>query len=142
MPAAVGAVEGRARALFDAIVRDDPELGMTFFFPLGAYEQTKAIVNPAADWKHRLVASYKRDIHAAHEKLGSKASAATFVGLDVPTERARWVEPGEEGNKGGYYRVFGARLRYEVQGRSAAIDVTSLISWRGEWYVVHLSGFK
>jgi hypothetical protein len=142
MPAPVGAVEQRARSLFEAIVKDDPELGMPFFFPLGAYEQTKAVAHPAADWKHRLVANYTRDIHALHKKLGSRASKAVFIGLDVPTENARWVEPGEEGNKGGYYRVFGARLRYEISGRSAAFDITSMISWRGEWYVVHLSGFK
>lgn len=140
MPAPVGAVEDRARALFDAIVKDDPEIAMPFFFPLGAYQQTKAITNPESDWKYRLVKAYKRDIHALHEKIGKKTP--TFVGLEVPTERAGWVDPGEEGNKTGYFRVYGARLRYESGGRSYAWDITSMISWRGEWYVVHLSGFK
>jgi len=65
-----------------------------------------------------------------------------LLGLDVPAARARWVEPGEEYNKIGYYRVFGSRLRYEVGGASSSFDVKSLISWRGEWYVVHLSAIK
>jgi hypothetical protein len=52
------------------------------------------------------------------------------------------VLPGEEYNKIGYYRVFGSRLRYEVDGAAHAIDVKSLISWRGEWFVVHLSAVK
>lgn len=142
VPAPTGAVESRAAALWEAIVKDEPERATPFFFPVAAYEQTKAIAHPTADWKHRLVAAYVRDIHALHDKLGKKADRATFVGLEVPTERARWVEPGEEGNKTGYWRVFGARLRYEVDGRAGAFDVTSMISWRGEWYVVHLSGFK
>jgi hypothetical protein len=142
MPPPTGAVETRALALWDAIVKDDPDRAMPFFFPLGAYEQTKAIAKPAADWKHRLVANYVRDIQALHKKLGSKGASAQLVGVEVPTENAQWVPPGDEGNKTGYFRVYGARLRYEVDGRPGAFDVSSMISWRGEWYVVHLSGFK
>lgn len=136
----------RAEGLFDAIVKDDPDLALPFFFPAGAYAQVKAIANPASDFKHRLLANYKRDIHAAHEKLGAAASRAKFVGLSVPMDRARWVEPGEEGNKLGYFRVYGSKLEYEDQAspgaRKLTIELTSLISWRGEWYVVHLTGFK
>lgn len=142
-PVASGpAFEARVRALWDGIVNDDPERAMPFFFPKSAYEQTKAIVNPASDWKWRLVANYKRDVHAAHLKLGRQATAAKFVAIDVPDERARWVEPGEEGNKTGYFRVYGTKIRYELDGDPRVLDVTSLISWRGEWYLVHLSGFK
>ncbi len=140
--ASVAAFDARVRALWEGIVNDDPELAMPFFFPKGAYEQTKGIVNPASDWKYRLVANYKRDVHAAHLKLGRQATAARFVAVDVPDDRARWVEPGEEGNKTGYFRVYGTKLRYEVDGEPRVLDVTSLISWRGEWYLVHLSGFK
>ena len=66
----------------------------------------------------------------------------TRPGLEVPEARGRWVDPGEEYNKIGYYRVFGSRLRYELDGDAHAFDVKSLISWRGEWYVVHLSAIK
>jgi hypothetical protein len=34
------------------------------------------------------------------------------------------------------------RLAYETAGRERSFDVTSLISWRGDSYVVHLTGFK
>jgi hypothetical protein len=142
-PSASGpAFEARVRALWDGIVNDDPERAMTFFFPKTAYEQTKAVANPAGDWKWRLVGNYKRDVHAAHLKLGRQATSARFVAIDVPDPRARWVEPGEEGNKTGYWRVYGTKLRYELDGDPRVLDVTSLISWRGEWYLVHLSGFK
>jgi hypothetical protein len=140
VPHAQGAAfEARRQALWDAIVNDDPDRAMTFFFPLGAYQQVKDVTDPAADWKHRLVAAYRRDIHTLHAKLGADAGAAKFVALDVPESRARWVEPGEEWNKIGYYRVFGTKLRYSVGGEERAFDVKSLISWRGEWFVVHLS---
>jgi hypothetical protein len=128
--------------LWDAIVADDPDRALTAFFPLGAYKQVKAIATPELDYKHRLVANFSRDIHRLHERLGAHASDATFTELEVASERARWVEPNEESNKIGYWRVFGSKIRYSVGGAPAAFDVTSLISWRGEWYVVHLSGFK
>ncbi len=136
------AFDARVAALWSAIVKDDPDVAMPFFFPVTAYEQVKAITNPASDWRRRLVAAYKRDVHALHKRLGDQASSAKFVRADVPQDRARWVEPNEESNKLGYYRVYGTRLVYELDGKERSLEVTSLISWRGEWYVVHLSGFK
>jgi hypothetical protein len=142
-PAAIGpGFEARARVLWDAVVADDAERGLPAFFPLGAYRQVKAVADPARDWNRRLVAAYRRDLHALHLQLGRRAAEARFVGLVVPEKRARWVEPGEEWNKLGYWRVFGSRLEYELDGRRRSFPVTSLISWRGEWYVVHLSKFK
>jgi hypothetical protein len=115
---------------------------MPFFFPLAAYIQVKDVRNPAADWRQRLVAAYRRDIHALHLRLGDDAGRAQWVALDVPESRARWVEPGEEWNKIGYYRVFGSTLRYTIDGIERTYVVQSLISWRGEWYVVHLSSMR
>ncbi len=140
VPHAQGAAfEARRDALWDAIVSDDPDRAMPFFFPLAAYRQVKDVTDPAADWKHRLVAAYRRDIHALHARLGTDAGDAKLVGLDIPEAHARWVDPGEEWNKIGYYRVFGTRLRYSAGGEEHTFDVKSLISWRGEWFVVHLS---
>lgn len=142
-PEASGAAfDARVAALWDAIVKDDADRAMPFFFPVTAYEQVKAITNPASDWRRRLVAAYKRDVHALHKRLGDQAASAKLVRADVPQDRARWVEPNEESNKLGYYRVYGTRLVYELEGKERSLEVTSLISWRGEWYVVHLSGFK
>jgi hypothetical protein len=141
-PASSPALDARAATLWDAIVHDDPDRAMPFFFPVTAYEQVKGIPNPASDWRRRLVAAYKRDVHALHKRLGEHAADAKLLRADVPQDRARWVEPNEESNTLGYYRVYGTRLAYEVDGKERSLEVTSLISWRGEWYVVHLSGFK
>jgi hypothetical protein len=135
------ALHARAEALFEGIQNDDPARAMSAFFPKSAYEQVKAIPSPSRDWRYRLVANYKRDIHAAHLQLGRKSTEARFVGLDVGPG-ARWVNPGEEGNKLGYFRVYGSKLRYAIDGREREIPISSLISWRGEWYVVHLTGFR
>lgn len=136
------AFDARAEAVFRGIVEDDPDRAMPAFFPVTAYEQVKAVGNPAADWRLRLVAAYKRDIHALHRRLGERASGAKLLRADVPEDRAKWVEPDEEYNKLGYWRVYGTRLVYELDGKERSFEVTSLISWRGEWYVVHLTGFK
>lgn len=142
-PSSKGAAfEAHAQLLWGAIASDKPEIARPMFFPLSAYEKVKAVGNPANDWRRRLVAAYDRDIRDLHVQLGERAARAKFVALEVPDDRARWVEPGEEYNKLGYYRVFGSRLKYEVDGRERSLMVKSLISWRGEWYVVHLSSMK
>ena len=63
--------------------------------------------------------------------------------LDVPEAKAKWMEPGSEGNKLGYDRVLDSKLVFQREdGKESKLDVKSMISWRGEWYVVHLAGFK
>ncbi len=136
------ALDARIAALFRAIVADDPAQATSAFFPLGAYRQVKDIPDPASDWKRRLVAAFDHDIHALHARLGAAAAEARLVGLELPDSRARWVDPGEEYNKIGYYRVFGSRVRYEVGGAPRSFEIKSFISWRGEWYVVHLSAIQ
>jgi hypothetical protein len=134
----------RSATLWDAIVHDEPDRAMPFFFPLSAYLQVKDVGSPAADWKHRLVSAYKRDIHALHERLGDRADSAKLVRFDVPDDRAKWVEPGDEYNKLGYWRVYGTRIIYTIgdSPRERTMEISSLISWRGEWFLVHLTGFK
>jgi hypothetical protein len=127
-----------AQDLWQAIVQNNPTIAMPFFFPKTAYLQVKAISSPSEDYQNRLIAWYKLDIEAAHKLLGSNASSAQFVSVTVPTGNAQWIVPGVEYNKGSYYRVFGARLTYRINGHTKSFGVFSLISWRGEWYVVHL----
>jgi hypothetical protein len=140
-PEAKGAAfDARVAALWEGILKDDPERALAFFFPLAAYAQVKDVGSPARDWRFRLVAAYAEDIHELHKAVGK---GGTFVALDVPDARARWVEPGEEYNKLGYWRVYGTKLRWDTaNGTHRSADVKSLISWRGEWFVVHLSAIK
>lgn len=142
-PKAEGAAfDARVTALWNAIQKDDPDLALPFFFPVKAYQQVKGIPRPESDWKHRLVAAYARDIHALHKRLGESPESAKLVRMEVPEAGGRWVEVDEETNKIGYFRVYGSHLRFEADGKERSFEVKSLISWRGEWFVVHLSGFK
>jgi hypothetical protein len=142
-PVASGAAfDAGVQGLWNAIVRDDPSLAMPFFFPKSAYVQVKAIADPASDYEQRLIANYEQDIHTLHAQLGAGASAAQFDGIDVPSAQAVLVQPGEESNKLPYWRVYGTTLRYTTGGTARTLPVTSLISWRGEWYVVHLGEIR
>ncbi|GAC1353070.1 MAG: hypothetical protein NVSMB1_22540 [Polyangiales bacterium] len=151
----------RIDRLWDAIVNDAPERAEVAFFPMIAYQQVKAIPNPSADWKARLLAAFERDIHAYHRKLGGlphglhaatdaaiagaigAMDGARFLRIEVPMATAKWMQPGTEGNKLGYFRVLRAKIHFQTgEGAPGVLDVTSMISWRGEWFLVHLGGFK
>lgn len=132
------AFQAGVQELWNAIVQDDPSIALPFFFPKSAYLQVKAISNPSADYENRLIPWYRLDIEAAHAMLGSNADSAQFVSVTVPKSQAEWIVPGVEYNKGSYYRVYGTRLDYSVNGHTASFGIFSLISWRGEWYIVHL----
>ena len=141
-PAASGpSFDDRAQALWSAVVADDPSLALPSFFPLAAYEQVKAIKDPAGDWQRRLVGSFDSDIHELHRRLGADAGTAAFEGLSVPDAMV-WVKPGAEYNRLPYWRVYGSELRYTVGGAAHAFPVASLISWRGQWFVVHLNSIR
>jgi hypothetical protein len=124
-------------------LHDDSARAMPAFFPLVAYEQVKAIANPARDWRTRLVAAFERNIHDYHRTLGPQVKSLRLVAVEIPASGVRWMNPGSEGNSVGYFRILRSRLRVEDdQGKPRVFEITSLISWRGEWYVVHLNGFK
>ena len=131
----------RARSLFEAIAKDDPEIARDFFFPRAAYEKVKAIKNPGRDWDARLWKLFVRDVHDYHEKLGPEP--VTFLRIEVPIEKSEWMKPHREGNAIGYHRVKRAQVVYaDADEKEHRLEITSMISWRGEWYVVHLHGFK
>lgn len=135
------AFDHRARALWDAVVADDPSIAVPTFFPLAAYRQVKAIKDPTTDWHARLIAEFESDVHALHRRLGADGPIASFTGLSVP-DTAVWVTPGQEYNKLPYWRVYGSTLDYSVGGGEHSLPVSSLISWRGQWYVVHLGAIR
>lgn len=138
---AAAAFNKRMDDLATAIITDDHTIALSSFFPVEAYKQVKKNTDPAGDWKNRLIAAFKVDTREAHTKLGTDAASATYLGVDVP-DAAVWVKPGQEYNLIGYWRVYGTKLRFDVGGITRTIPVNSLISWRGQWYVVHLGAIR
>lgn len=132
----------RMRALARAILSGEISQARQSFFPLTAYAQVKGVQHPERDYHNRLLAHFERDLKKYHRDLGDQAVQATFLGATVPMTRAEWMKRGSEGNRLGYYRVRHSKLRLKLMnGEERVFDLASLISWRGEWYVVHLAGF-
>ncbi len=128
----------RMQALWRGIVHDSLSAALAAFFPEPAYIQVKQLPNAAADYRGRLLANFRADLLAAHHLVLGGHGRPAFVGVLVPHEWA-WITPGYCANKVGYWHAPGARLVFRRGGRTLSLGIFSLISWRGEWYVVHLS---
>jgi hypothetical protein len=127
--------------LWRAVVDGKPAEAQPFFFPLGAYIQVKGISDPVHDYQTRLIPNFDQDVAALHAALGSAAPSARFTAVAVPNA-AQWILPGVEYNKGSYWRVYGTSVTYTEGGETRSFPITSMISWRGEWYVVHLGAVR
>ena len=69
---------------------------------------------------------------------GTGAAEANLASVQVPMQYAHWVPAGECENGVGYFEVANSRVVYTEGGVTRSFGIASLISWRGEWYVVHL----
>lgn len=128
----------RMSSLWAGIVGDSLQRALPAFFPRAAYLQLKAMGNAGSDWTDRLLHDYSLDISAAHRLLGPDAAAATLLGVHVKSSYGHWVAPGACYNSVGYYEMPGARIVYRERSGVHSFGIASMISWRGEWYVVHL----
>ncbi len=126
--------------LWLAVSTGRAKLGRQAFFPVAAYKQVKAIVDPAADWKARLWDDFVLDVKAAHALLGHHANKAKLLKVLVANDAAAWIDPGVCYNRIGYWHVANSRVLYRLDGQVRSFGIASLISWRGVWYVVHFGG--
>jgi hypothetical protein len=128
-------LSARAGQLFEAIKEGHPELGEAFFFPREPFLSLKDVQDPARYYKD-LRAAYRHNIKDLHAQRRSW-EGAVLRGFKIESAPKR-VPPGREWNKIGYFRTLRAKLEYEVAGRRRFIEVHTLISWDGQWYVTHL----
>jgi hypothetical protein len=122
-----------------AVTTGNPDYAKPAFFPEKAYQQVKAISDPAQDWQDRLWDEFTLDVAAVRPLVGRDARLLKVV---VPMQYAIWVPPGACYNNIGYWHVPGARVVYERGGVTRSFGITSLISWRGDWYLVHLGAYS
>jgi len=144
-PSDPAALAGRLAPLWAAITTGDPAAGRPVFFPASAYLQLKTgiLPAPAADYTGRLVAFYDLDTAAYHQAVSPTGAAAggggpALASVVADPTMAAWIPPGACENRFGYWHLPGVRLVYRSGGTERSVGVASLISWRGEWYVVHL----
>jgi hypothetical protein len=128
------------RDLWQGILTDSLPVAIWSFFPEAAYDHLKAISDPDADWHSRLVGEFELDLGAAHRYIAAGPGGtrgARLLTVEVASGEASWIQPGYCYNSIGYWHAPGARIVYEQHGQERSIGIASLISWRGQWYVVH-----
>jgi hypothetical protein len=138
-PAVSDDLTAHAAALFEAIKTGRPDLAEPFFFPREPFLVLKDVDDPAHYYKD-LVSAYRHNIKDLHAQRRNW-DRATLKGLTL-AETPRRIPPGREWNKIGYFRTRHARLEYEVEGHPRFIEVHTIISWDGQWYVTHLSAIR
>ncbi len=130
--------EAEMSALWQGVVSGSEQAALGAFFPRSAYLQVKTVADPGSDYDERLVSDYGADVAAAHALLGPDADAATLTGVSVPAQYGHWIPPGVCDNAVGYFEVADSRVVYQLDGQTRSFGIASMISWRGQWYVVHL----
>jgi hypothetical protein len=131
-------VSPKIRAVFEAIVHDDPALARVAFFPRAAFLRVKDIPDPG-NYYDRLERRFEADIHALHAHSPGLARAR-FERFEF-SRRGGLVRPHEEVNRLPYWAARHSWLVYRVGEQLQRIEVRVLISWEDQWYVIHLSEF-
>ena len=136
------AFQAKMAAVLQAIRTGNGELAHASFFPLGAYLQTKSGGGNDTDWRFRLIANFDRDVRILHARLDPTGAPLLFAGASV-TGAPSWIRPGLEQNKGSYWRTLGASISYRTSPTGPILhqSVLCCISWRGQWYPIHLLSF-
>jgi hypothetical protein len=129
----------RASHLLEAIATGRPERGDDFFFPRAPFLPLKDVGDPGR-YFDQLLATYHRDIRElrASRRDWESPRLVSFAIGSTPT----WVAPGHEYNRIGYYRTFHGRLRWQSERSSGTIDVSTIISYHGRWYITHLAPIR
>ena len=130
--------ERRARQLFQAILRDDPQLAEGVFFPRSAFLLVKDLRDPGA-YFDQLHARFAADNHALHKRLPG-LEHAQFERFEL-ARRGGFVAVREEGNRLPYWASRHSLLHYTSQATHHHFEVRVLITWDDEWYVIHLNEF-
>jgi len=138
-PGFTAGLDAQMAILWRAIRSDSMSLGQTVFFPRGAYLQMKtgAIPDPKSDYADRLIGFFDLDL-AAYHRLIIAGNPSTLLRVGVNPADAKWIPAGVCENKIGYWHVPGVRLVFRRGTAVESVEVASLMSWRGVWYVVHL----
>jgi hypothetical protein len=141
-PSRTPGVERRMRALLRAVALSKVVYGIPAFFPIQAYVQTKIYGDSAHDWRTRLIPEFAADIRVLHADIDPHSLPIRLLGCAIDDAAAVWVLPGEEFNKGPYWRVYDTIVAYGIGRHRGSFSINTMISWRGEWYVAHIANFN
>ena len=126
----------RAQHLFEAVMRDNPDLASDILFPRDAFETAHDATDPGKVWDAKIASSFRRAVHALHRKVKG-LERAQFISFEIGRTVTQ-ATPRRHEWKLSLWRVPHARLTYLLDGHTARFDVGELTSWKGAWYVTKL----
>ena len=126
--------------LWNDILANNTRQADTMMFPELAYEKLKAIPYPQSDYVNRLQYLFNLDIGAYRRFLLAKGTPV-FLRVVTSPEDAQWIPVGACYNKIGYWHLPGVRFVYHYGSTINSVGVLSMISWRGQWYFIHLGQY-
>lgn len=125
--------------LWQSIQDNSSQSAKALFFPKNSYIEMKTgvIANPAADFDNRLMTFYKLDLDAYHRHVVT-GGKSVFVSALVNPAQIMWIPVRACENKTGYWHLGPVRIVYKQAGVLKSFAIASLISWNGEWKIIHL----
>jgi hypothetical protein len=136
------ALAARLANLFDAIKTGNDAEAIRSFLPVNAYVAIKQGGGNASDWQYRLIDhDFLPQLARIRASLGHGLAQAIYMGYSVPQATAHICPVGREENKAPYWQVYYTRLLFKMNGVFTSITINTMISWRGQWYPVHMIGF-
>ena len=133
----LAALTKRLTPLWSAVSTGHLAVANGLFYPETAYVALKVgrISQPQTDWLHRLWAYYELDLSAYQHFVGAGSS---FKLLRVAPGAVSYIARGVCENNSGYWHLANLRLVFSGKNGLRSFAVASLISWNGEWFIVHL----
>jgi hypothetical protein len=128
----------RARHLFEAIVRDNPDLGSDLLFPRDACAAARDANDPLKVWDAKIAATFRHGVHALHKRTKG-IERAQFVSFELGRTVTQEA-PKKHEWKESLWVVHHSRIDFTIDDRALHIDVAEMTSWRGAWYVTRLRG--
>jgi hypothetical protein len=126
----------RASHLFEAIMRDNPDLASDILFPRDAFATAHDATDPGKVWDAKVSPAFRRGVHALHKRTKG-IERGLFVSFEIGRTVTQAV-PSRHNWKLPLWRVPHARLTFLIDGRTMRFDIGELTAWRGAWYVTKL----
>jgi hypothetical protein len=123
----------RFAPLWQGIVDDDTVAALGDVVPESVYAVLEAghVADAVAAYVSDVQAPFQLDVESYHETVGS---SGVLTGVRADGDPV-WVHASACGTTAGYWYLSAVTLRYASNGRSFAVIVANLVSWRGTWYV-------
>jgi hypothetical protein len=126
-----------ADSLFADIATNNVAGAERLFLPLPIFLRIKQEPNPSGDWRARLLRWFTNDLVVYHHFLFAQGTPR-LLRVTTSSRDASVIQPGWCYNKAPYWHLRGVRFVFESGGVIHSVAICSLVSWRGQWYVVHL----